>query len=262
MVFQKYPCIPIHYNVAHNICSVLLLIFERMPYYIRTAMAKSKLSLRAHDLRRKGYSISEIAEKLKVAKSSASLWCRGVQLTLNQKDRITKKAIQAGHRGRLLGAETNRQKKLAVIAEYTQNGKVETARLTQKELLVAGIALYWGEGSKVGQLSFINADKDMILFMYHWFQLVIGINKHDFMPRIYVNAQHIDRKKEIEKYWATVLDIPSLQFRRTVFIKRPQRKKYANHSNYYGLLSLRIRNSTNVKYRILGLIEGLKCSSF
>ena len=225
-------------------------------------MAKSELMLKAHELRRKTWSVAEIAKKLKISKSSASLWCREVQLTSKQKSQIKERMIRAGHAGRLLGAEKNRQKKLATIAEYERTGETETSHLTQKEFLLIGAALYWGEGSKVGQLSFVNSDKDMILFIYHWFQFAIGVKKQDFMPRIYINDQHIYRKKIIEKYWSTILDIPSAQFRSTVFIKRSQRKQYANHLNYYGLLSLRIRNSTNIKYRILGLITGLKYSNF
>lgn len=225
-------------------------------------MAKSGQSLRARELRRKAWSIGAIAQNLKVSKSSVSLWCRDVELTLAQKNRIITKAIQAGHKGRLLGAEANRQKKQHALNEYMQRGKTDTAVLTKKELLLIGAALYWGEGSKVGQLSFVNSDKDMITFIFHWFQIALDVKKEDFMPRIYINEQHANRRGAVESYWSKVLTIPRSQFRSTVFIKRSQRKRYSNHSKYYGLLSLRVRNSTNLKYRILGLIEGLKCSSF
>jgi len=225
-------------------------------------MAKSELSIRALKLRQSGASIGQIARTLNVSKSSASLWCRNVQLTPTQANLIREKAIRAGHAGRLLGAEANRTKKLNAIAEYTENGKVITAHLTDREILLVGAAIYWGEGSKVGQLSFVNTDKDMVLFMFRWFQVALNVKKVEFMPRIYINEQHIRRRKQIEKYWSLLLSMPLSQFSRTVFIRRPQRKKYINHSNYYGLLSLRIRRSTHMKYRILGLIEGLKCSSF
>lgn len=225
-------------------------------------MAKSAQFLRARELRRKAWSIGEIAQNLKVSKSSVSLWCRDMKLTLAQKKRIFTKAIQAGHKGRLLGAEVNRQKKLRVMNEYIQIGRTETATLTKKELLLIGAALYWGEGSKVGQLSFVNSDKDMVVFMLRWFQIALNVKREDVMPRIYVNEQHMSRKNVIENYWSTILSIPRSQFRPTIFIKRPQRKKYTNHSKYYGLLSLRFRSSTNMKYRIFGLIEGLKYSKF
>lgn len=225
-------------------------------------MAKVEERLKAESLRRKGWSVKEIAKELQVSRASASAWCREISLTKKQKLRLQQKAIEGGMRGRLLGAATNHRRKMENIAAHTQEGKKYVHELSSRELLLIGTAIYWGEGSKKSQLGFINSDANMVVFMYKWFQRALGVKKRDFMPRIIINALHKDRDQMIKKYWATLLDLPTEQFRKTTYIHRPNVKRYSNHDNYFGLLTLRVKKSTGLKYKILGLIEGLKYSKF
>lgn len=75
-------------------------------------MAKSLKKLEAQKLRRSGMSIKEIAKRVDIAKSTTSVWCKDVVLTEIQKEKLYKKMVTAGHKGRVMGAESNRQKKL------------------------------------------------------------------------------------------------------------------------------------------------------
>lgn len=225
-------------------------------------MAKVDERLRAEVLRRKGWSVRAIAKEVDVSRSSASIWCRDIQLTARQKQRLIQRAIEGGQRGRILGSSTNHRRKMERIEFHVQDGKKFVHALSMRELLLVGVAIYWGEGSKKSQLGFINSDADMILFMYRWFQVALGVKKEDFMPRILINALHKNRDRIIKKYWAKLLNLPVRQFRKTTYIKRPNTKRYSNHNTYFGLLTLRVKNSTELKYKILGLIEGLKYSRF
>ncbi len=223
-------------------------------------MAKVSERLRAEELRKKGHSVRDIATKLGVSRASASVWCRDVSLTKKQEAVLYRRMIEGKHRGRVLGSRTNHLRKLATIEVHKNNGVEYVGSLSPRELMLVGTAIYWGEGSKKSRLNIINSDADMILFMYRWFQIALGIPKADFTPRIFINALHMDRDKIIKRYWATLLDLPKSQFRKTIFIKRPNTKRYSNHDSYFGLLSLGLRNSGEVKYKILGLIEGIKHS--
>ena len=225
-------------------------------------MAKVEERLQAEALRRQGWSIAHIARKVGVSKSSASNWCWNIQLTQKQKRNLIQRWMDGGHRGRILGSATNHRRKMEKIESYVQAGKRYIHTLSPRELLLVGTAIYWGEGSKKSGLSFINSDADMIVFMYRWFQKTLGVQKEDFTPRVFINSLHRDRDKIIKKYWAQLLDLPADQFRSTIFIKRPNKKRYSNHDKYFGLLSLSFRKSTETKYKILGLIEGLKYSKF
>lgn len=225
-------------------------------------MAKVDERLKVEALRRKGLSLREIANKVPVSKSSISGWCRGIELSDKSKKRLFRLWQEGGHKGRILGASTNHRRKIEKIEKYVKDGKNNVGILSSRELLLVGAAIYWGEGSKKSQMAIINSDASMIIFMYNWFRQAIGVRKSDFILRVFVNSLHKSRDAVIKKYWAKLLDTPLDQFRKTIFIKRPNTKKYSNHDTYYGLLSIRARNSSEIKYRILGLIEGLKYSKF
>lgn len=225
-------------------------------------MAKVEERLKTEELRRAGRSIKDIAKALNVSKASVSNWCRDIKLNKMQQRELMRRAIEGGSRGGLLGAATNHRRKLERIATHALQGKKFVQRLSARELLLIGAAIYWGEGSKKSHLSFVNSDPDMVVFMYRWFQSALGVKKEDFLPRIAINAVHTSREGVILQYWARLLGLPKKQFRRTTFIQRSNTKRYANHDEYFGLLTLRVRNSTELKYRILGLIDGLKYSSF
>lgn len=210
-------------------------------------------------LRRLGLSLGEIAKKVSVSKSTVSLWSRDVLLTRRQLRVLEQKMIQGRIAGRIKAAEFNHKKKIDTIKQYNEDGIQNVGKLTHKELLIAGIALYWGEGSKTDKLSFVNSDPSLIMFMYFWFQKVMNIEKQDFMPRVFINKSHKNRINKVIDYWSNLLQLPREQFGNPTLLKIKQKKIYPNHDQYYGMLALRIRNSTNLKYRILGLVEGLKC---
>ncbi|MEK7535865.1 MAG: hypothetical protein AAB590_02540 [Patescibacteria group bacterium] len=226
-------------------------------------MAKSVQRIKSIDLRRTGESIIAIAHKLGVSKSSVSHWCKNIELTAEQRKKLLLSSIKAGHKGRLIGAQMNRERKEGRIRFHEENGHTQINKLTSREFLIAGTALYWAEGSKTdrSQLSLVNSDPVLILFMYHWFQTIFSIRKEDFLPRISINEIHRPRVKKVLTYWSRLLKLPRSQFGNISFIKAKQKKIYANYDLYYGVLSLRIRKSTDLKYRIKGLIKALGSAS-
>ena len=223
-------------------------------------MAKSQERIRARHLRKCGHSIGDIARILNVSKSSVSLWCTDLVLTRRQKTRIQDQATRAGAIGRLMGARMNHEAKVAREKMYRSRGIHQVGKMTKRDIFIAGIGFYWGEGTKKDKntVSFINSDPEAIDFMYHWFQDIIGIPKKDFMPRIFINALHKPRKKKVLNFWSDLLDLPPSQFGKIVFIKVKQKKVYENYHQYYGTLALRIRRSANLRYMIWGFIDGVK----
>src|SRR5438874_1684335 len=104
---------------------------------------------RARELRAAGWTLTEIAAELGVAKSSVSLWAREVE--------IDEAVLAARRRERwLTGNEGARQRgpnklqraKQQQIERLGAEGVDRIGRLTEKEFLVAGAALYAGEGGK------------------------------------------------------------------------------------------------------------------
>ncbi len=102
---------------------------------------------RAIELRMTGKSYNEIAKDLGVWKSSLSYWLKGLKLPpeavkiLEAKSNYSKEKF----------LEYNRQKHECVEAEnkaIRENFSKKIRPITDYELLLLGVALYWGEGCK------------------------------------------------------------------------------------------------------------------
>ena len=214
----------------------------------------------AQTLRRKGVSIIEIARKLGVAKSTASIWCLEIKLTSDQEKRLRENSTLAGAKGRFLGAETNRLKKTAALDAARVCINKALGHISGRDILVAGPSLYWAEGSKSSgsSLSFVNSDSDMIRLIVSWLKSNFGAVEDDFILRVAINEIHRPRERKVLEYWSRCLKVPQNQFRKTSFIKTRQKKVYANYDTYYGTLCLRLRRSSSVWYRVLAGIEIIK----
>ncbi|MDE1875005.1 MAG: helix-turn-helix domain-containing protein [Patescibacteria group bacterium] len=221
-------------------------------------MSKSVQRLKALALRRQGKSVKDIARELFVSRSSISIWCRDVILTDEQERNLQRTMLEGGHRGRMLGALRNKQKRLDTIRKYKEEGLRVIESMNKREFLIAGLALYWAEGSKKeGKLVFTNSDPVLIDFMKQWFQVCFGVRRDEFMPRLFIVASHKDRAEEVLKFWSSLLGLPTAQFGRPIFLKSVQKKQYENREGYLGVLGLGVRNGTDLKYKLIGLIGGL-----
>jgi hypothetical protein len=108
---------------------------------------------RARELRAEAWTLQEIADELGVAKSSVSLWTRDVAF-----DPALRRSAATGRRPR--GSEHPlRRRKLAEIERCRVEGIARVGRLDDRELLLAGLGLYAGDGSKRdGEVRFANSD--------------------------------------------------------------------------------------------------------
>ncbi len=222
-------------------------------------MAKSVEKLLARNLRTDGLSIKAIAKRLRVSSSSVSIWCRDLVLSDSQREILTLQQIKAGNRGRMMGAESNRRKKIENILEQEHKAKAIIGKMTKRDRLMLGIGLYWGEGVKAGGsgTALVNSDPSVILFARNWFEQ-LGVQRSDFRPYIYVSEIHKPRECVIMTFWSNFLSIPKEQFNKVIFLKGRPKKIYENHDSYYGVLALRVARGTTLRYKILGLIQASK----
>ncbi|MFA5996915.1 MAG: helix-turn-helix domain-containing protein [Candidatus Paceibacterota bacterium] len=223
-------------------------------------MAKFQEKIRAQKLRKKGWSIGAIAAELGVSKGSASIWCQDIVLSQKQKDKLTQNSISAGHKGRMIGAEMNHKKKQDRMSVCKKKAYETVGQMTERDLLMLGIGLYWGEGTKSDRsaLAIVNSDPEIILVMKKWYERVLNVKDEEFMPRIFINEIHRPRIMKVIEYWSVLLKLPIEQFGNQVFLKIKQKKVYENYDSYYGILSLQVRKSSRLKYEVLGLIDAVK----
>jgi predicted transcriptional regulator len=207
----------------------------------------------AKELRRRGLSLNEIRRRLKVAKSSVSVWVRNIELTREQKKKLSEKGIkkeviERRRKTRLKKEETKRQ----VVIDRARN---EINRLSVKELKLIGTALYLAEGSKTqrGTAQFSNSDPRLIQLMMRFFKKVCKVPGTRFRGHINIHP-HLDDKKA-KRYWHQISGIPLNQFYKTSK-QQSKASKGKKDSLPYGTFSIEI-SITELFLKIKGWIEGL-----
>lgn len=221
-------------------------------------MAKYFLRHKARTLRKKGISVKKIAQYLGISKSTASLWVRDIILTVEQLEELRNVMLRGSELGRTKGALVQKERRLKFIEESRSKGIAELPSITERELLIAGLALYWGEGSKKSQeLEFCNSDPKMIQFLLLWLKKCFGVTLDEIKCCVGINQIHREREEVVKDYWAKITGIPLSQFRKTSFKKVKNSKVYENFNDHYGTLSVIVLKPSRFYFRILGLIEGL-----
>jgi len=224
-------------------------------------MSKCDKRIKAQVLREKGFPINQIAKVLKVSKGSVSIWCRNVILSEELKDKIRIEHYKKTQKGRLIGAQMNKEKRLQAIKDANIFGHININKIKERELLLIVTALYWSEGSKSERSSgfqFINSDPNMIICIKKFLTIYMGISKENLVCSVQINEVHKSRISIVLNFWKNLLELEDQQIRKPYFVKTKIKKVYENHDNYYGICRLMVRRSTNLKYRMLGLISTMK----
>jgi hypothetical protein len=155
----------------------------------------------ARQLRRTGLPLSEIALRVGVSKSSVSLWVRDVEFTPSP--RVV--------RGRRRAPNALQRRKQAEIDRLVEEGRSRIGRLSEREFLVAGVALYAGEGSKRdGAVKFANTDPRMVAFYCAWLRRFFEIDEARLRVRLYLH-EGLDLAASIA-FWSALTSIPPSQF--------------------------------------------------
>lgn len=144
------------------------------------------------------------------------------------------------------------------VAEAENWAREKIFHLSQRDILLVGTGLYWGEGSKGRKLNFANSNPAVLKVIKRWFTEVLLVPSKNFLVRVSIHESHRDRYMKVQKFWERVLKLPARQFYKPTFLRTIQKKVYENRETYYGVVSLRIRKSTTLQYRILGLIKAVE----
>ena len=223
-------------------------------------MANIILREKAKQIRKKdGASIKEISDLLKVSKSTVSFWCKEIVLNKTQIAFLVKKQKEAGLKGSLIYSEKIRKERIERDSRQREIGNGDVGNLSKRDLLVAGLSLYWAEGYKKShsEVGFTNSDPKMINLMLKWFCEIYEVKKEDFIARVSINISHQKKVSSILKFWSNKTRIPLNRFTKTSLIKSVSKKIYPDNKNYYGVLRVKVRKGTLLKQRILGGIEFL-----
>ena len=163
----------------------------------------------ARDLRAQGWTYNEIVEKLGVSKSSVSLWCRDVDVD----EEVWAKRVRANknHGARSRRPSSLTLRKQAEIEELRREGLDRIGRLSEREFLLVGTALYAGEGAKTpGSVKLPNSDPRIVLFYVSWLRRFFDIDESRLRVRLYLH-EGLDLDAALS-FWSELTAIPIAQF--------------------------------------------------
>lgn len=222
-------------------------------------MAKSQQKLRARELRRQGQSIKGIAGDLQVSQGSVSLWCRDIVLTEEQLVVLEKNSKDPNYGKRLQNSLKQQGLRIQKTERLKNEGIVEVGLLSKRELLLVGISLYWAEGyKKDSQVGLGSSDPKMMKMYVKWLRDCFGYSINDLMFRVTINESHAYRIDEIVNYWADIFGINKSNFQKSFYQKAKWQKVYEHPEEYFGVLRIRVRKSSDFLRKIYGYIQGLK----
>lgn len=214
-------------------------------------MAHTQLRRRAIELRLLGRSYGQIKKEVKVSKSTLSEWLKAYPLTSKQLQSLKINQEQRIEKYR----QTMFLKRKAKLQRYYEEEKNVLLPLSKRELLIAGIFLYWGEGSKTrnSQLVIANTDPKLIQFAFLWITKALGIPKNKIQILIHL-YKDMDINESLH-YWSQLLGIPINQFSKP-YIKISNRTKIDYRGYGHGTCNLRVYN-TEIKERVLMAIDSI-----
>ena len=218
-------------------------------------MARAIDRQRSIELRKQGKTYGQISKELGIAKSTLSGWLGNYPLSDKQLDLLKLNKEYS----RQVAAEKNRitkQKKHEKrLNDVYQKEKKRWKLLTKKELELAGIFLYWGEGAKRtnGPISLNNTDPQVLKFTLYWLMHALEIPKERIQVFLHL-YNDMDIKKEME-YWSEELKMPLTQFAKP-FIKESSRVGITHKGFGHGTCGLRV-SSILQKEKIMMAIKAI-----
>lgn len=187
---------------------------------------------KAINLRKKGYSIKEIAQKMGIATSTSSVWVRNTTLDRSANNRIKKRRLQG---------QINATKKKKILKYKLQSIIKQETNLTLKNIvfdkhiyqLICAL-LFWAEGTKnFKNLTFTNSDPKMMHVFITLLRKSFSLDESKFRCLVHIHNYHND--EAVKLFWSKLTGIPLSQFNKS-YTKPHTGKNY--HPGYKGCLRL------------------------
>ncbi|MFF6995596.1 hypothetical protein ACFY93_11625 [Streptomyces sp. NPDC008313] len=242
-------------HVYNNDILNRLLEGEPPPDWTKRPTAKDDLRERARELRLQGWTYDRIQLELGCSKSSISLWVRD----------LPKPERRAPSEQAKLASRMRWEHELAVRDEERQRTKAaashEIGVMTERDLFMAGVALYWAEGAKDKtyarreNVMFVNSDTGVIRMYLAWLNLLgVSPERLQYRVMIHMTADIEDAKR----YWADVIGVDASTFQKTTIKKHnPKTIRKNVGEGYRGCLVIRVSQGAELYRRIEGWWSGM-----
>lgn len=228
---------------------------EPPPEWTKRPNAKDDLRAKARELRLQGWTYDRIEAELGCSRSSVSLWVRDLP---KPEPRYTpeeqRELMQAGLL-RLRGAQDVERGRVKDAAAE------EVGDLSDRDLFMAGVALYWAEGQKSKPyqrrevVTFVNSDPDVIQIFLAWLDL-LGVTRERLRFRVMIHESA--DVAGAEQFWAALVGVEASALQRTTLKKHnPKTTRKNTGETYRGCLVIRVLKSADLYRRIEGWWSGM-----
>ncbi|MFD7609039.1 hypothetical protein ACFWAN_53575 [Streptomyces mirabilis] len=246
-------------HVDNNDILNRLLEGEPPPEWTKRPNAKDDLRDKARELRLQGWTYDQIQMELGCSKGSISLWVRDLPKP-ERRDPSEQAKLASRKRWdhELAVRDEERQKTKAAAA-------AEIGTLSDRELFLVGVGMYWAEGSKDKpydrreNVTFVNSDPGMIETFLRWLDL-LGVERDHV--RYCVMIHESADVAGAEQYWADLVGADRSAFNKTTIKKHnPKTVRKNVGASYRGCLTIKVRQSADLYRRIEGWWYGIVLSA-
>jgi hypothetical protein len=187
-------------------------------------------------LRQSGLSYGEIMDLIPVKKSTLATWCREIRLSPDQIAEIRQRTGSAAG----LPRDTQRKRR-AEIEELRGVAAELVAELSSEPLWVAGLVMYWAEGSKGrNRLSVANTDPRALRLFLAWVRRYI-LPSAEFTLHLHLHEGNDELAAR--EYWRSALGMPHARFIKS-FVKPEGTGHRKNHLKH-GLCTVRMQRAAD-----------------
>jgi hypothetical protein len=227
------------------------------PPETRRSHAHRELAKECRRLRAGGFTLGEIVAKTGAAAGSVSVYIRGVRVPPQLAGR--RQAHLEGLRGK--GGKAMHDAAMLRRSRRIERARGSIGEVTNRDLFVVGVALYWAEGSKdkpwrrSGRVSLINSDPTVLHVFLAWLDLV-GVPETARRYRLSIH-ESADAAMH-ERWWAETLQVPvELFYRATLKRHNPTPSRHNRDAAYHGCLVVSVARSIDLYDAIDGWWQAL-----
>lgn len=212
-------------------------------------MSRIKEHNAAIRLRKRKFSYSQIKERLGISKSTLSGWLKDYPLS---RKRINE--LRAWNERRIEKfRETMREKREKRLRDGYIAQEKELLPLSKRELYIAGLFLYLGEGTKTKphEASLSNSNPDVILFFMNWLLHICNVQKKKLKIKLHLYSDMNIRRETT--FWSNLLVIPENQFLHP-YIKKSKKKDITYKGGFnHGTCNIIVRDVVLFEKIIAGI---------
>lgn len=170
------------------------------------------IKTKAIALRKKGFSLKEIAEKLNIAKSTASTWLSSINLSISAQKRLANKQILGQYKTVLLKRRLREKQEKAL--EKIAFELLKKIFLSKELAKLCCALLWWCEGNKdTSMIRFTSSDPTLIKNFLFLLRSGFNIDRSKFRALLHLHAYHNEIKQK--NFWSRIAKIPLKQFHKS-----------------------------------------------